>query len=90
MNSGDHSRRDDRRRLRPRMPAARLRMTVDHPTTVIHAVAPPRHGKLSVLVLYTGHKTDLLLSETAKGPTPRQRLETPLLTVWTPMVLLSV
>ena len=67
MNSGDHSRRNDRGGFRARIPAARLRMTVDHPTTVIYTVAPPRDGKLSMLVLYTGHKTDLLLSETAKG-----------------------
>jgi hypothetical protein len=34
-------------------------MTVDHPTTLIHAVAPPRFGKLLVRALHTG----LLLSE---------------------------
>ena len=63
MSFGDRSGRDDRHRLWVRMPAARLRMTVDHPATLIHSVAPPCFRKLSVLIFHTA----LLRSETDKG-----------------------
>src|SRR5229473_1303261 len=52
---------DDHRRLQARMPAARVRMTVDHPTTFIHAVAPACHGEFSVLILHTGPKPTFFL-----------------------------